>query len=669
MHWQYTPYVLPLVITAAISAGIALVVWRRRRVPGAVPFLLVMLAVVEWSLGNVLELGSTELAAKLFWANAEYLGIVILPVMWLAFALQYTRREKWLTRRNLALLAIVPILTLLLVWTNNLHGLMRHNIRLDTSGPFSVVAKTYGMWFWVHTAYCYALVFLGTLVLVQSLFRPPPLYRGQAGALLIGALTPWAGNVLYISGLSPIPGLDVTPCAFALSGLAMAWGLFRFHLLDLVPMARDTVIEGMGDGVIVLDAQNRIVDINPAAQRILGRTALEVIGQPATKVLSGEPDLLERYRQVTEAQAEIILGEGEAQRYYGLCISPLYSRGGRLTGRLVVVREITEQKRAEAALRESRRKIESLHEIACHLEACETEEEVHQLTVYGAEKILDFSMCHLSIVEGDKLVTEATSSELPPEASRERNLDEGLAGKTYRTGKTYVFSNLNEGPEPGLIQECFKSGISAPIGDIGVVQVLSTEPDAFTEDDAGLLELLLGHTAEALKRIRLQNELKEQAIHDSLTDFYNRRYFTQTIEKELERSKRYEHPIAFLMVDVNRFKEINDRFGHQMGDRVLQEVGKLLQEQLREVDVVVRYGGDEFLIVLPETKGDAEAVAQRIREAVAKWNEENPLVDFPVTLAIGTSYWHPGKAESVEATLHRADQRMYEDKKRQETGS
>jgi len=358
MYWQWTPYVLPLVMTAAISAAVALVTWRRRRVPGAVPLLVFMLAVVEWSVANVLELGSPDLGAKLFWVNLEYLGIVIIPVMWLVFALQYSGRERYLTRRNLVLLLSIPLITLLLIWTNKLHGLMRYNIRLDTSGPFSVVAKTYGMWFWVNTAYSYGLLLVGTVMFLQVLFRASRLYRGQAAGLLIGAFAPWVGNALYISGLSPIPRLDVTPCAFAVSGLAVAWGLLRFRLLDIVPMARDAVIEGMGDGVIVLDAQDRIVDINPAAQRIIGRTTSEAIGQSGIQVLPCLADPLENYRQEKEVQAEIILGEGETQRYYNLLISSLGSRG-----HFVVLREITGQKKAEKKLKQYQEHLEELVEV------------------------------------------------------------------------------------------------------------------------------------------------------------------------------------------------------------------------------------------------------------------------------------------------------------------
>ncbi len=358
MYWQYTPYVIPLVIAAAVSAVVARMAWRRRRVPGATSLFLLMLVLVEWSLVNVLELGSPELEVKLFWANLEYLGIVMVPVVWVVFALQYSGREKHLRYRNLALLLIIPVITLFLVWTNNLHGLMRYNVRLDRSGPFLVVAKTYGLWFWVNAAYSYGLILVGTVVLLQLLFRPPRLYRGQAVAVLIGALAPWVGNVLYISGFSPIRGLDITPCAFAITGLAIVWGLFRFRLLDIVPIAREAVIEGMGDGVVVLDAQSRIVDVNPAAQRIIGRTTSEVIGQLAKRVIPYLPGLVQDPRQAKEVQTEIVRGKGEEQCHYSLLISPLSNRRGYL----VVLRNVTRQKKAEKKLKQYQEHLEVLVE-------------------------------------------------------------------------------------------------------------------------------------------------------------------------------------------------------------------------------------------------------------------------------------------------------------------
>ena len=159
-----------------------------------------------------------------------------------------------------------------------------------------------------------------------------------------------------------------------------------------------------------------------------------------------------------------------------------------------------------------------------------------------------------------------------------------------------------------------------------------------------------------------EEKLAYLARHDPLTGVYNRYSLDELLEQEVKRSQRYNHPIGFLMVDVNRFKEINDRFGHQLGDRVLQKVATLLTEQVRETDIVARYGGDEFLIILPETNGGIDALLSRIREALTRQNREDALLEFPITLAIGSAHWVPGSERSLDETLHDADQRMYKDK-------
>jgi len=405
------------------------------------------------------------------------------------------------------------------------------------------------------------------------------------------------------------------------------------------------------------------LEVNSAFERLTGLE--DVVGRRVSEVIPGiretHPELLETYGRVA------LTGERERFELYlkplgmWLLISAYSGEKGYFAA---VFEDITDRKLAEEALRQSNRKVQELHRATSELTACVTEDEVYQLTVQAAEEILDLTLCTLDIVQGDKLVVKATSKQLPPGASTESSLDEGLAGKTYRTGKTCVFGSFDEVPEALPTREEFRSGISAPIGDLGVFQVVSVRPNAFTEEDARLLELLLAHTRESVKRIRLQKELEEQAIRAPLTSAYNRRYFNEAIEQEVARSRRYGHPIAFLMVDVNRFKEINDRFGHRMGDQVLQAVAEVLRQNVRMSDTVIRYGGDEFLVILPETNGNAEAAVERIHATVAGRNAENPLLKFPVTLAIGVDHWQPTDPRPIEVVLSEADRRMYEDKKR-----
>jgi PAS domain S-box-containing protein len=360
MGWQWVPhYTILLTMAAALSAALALYAWRHRAaVPGVTVFVLLTLAVVEWSLTYALELASADLLTKVLMDKLEFLGANIVPTAWLILVLQYTGREKWLTLRNLALLCVEPLVNLLLAWTNDIHRLIWADVWLDTSGPFLNLGRTPGVASWADTAYTYILVLFGVLLLIRSFARAPHPYRGQVISLLISAFIPWLGNVVWTLRWTSFPELDLTPFGFSVAGLVIAWGLFRFQLLDLVPVARDAVIESMADGVIALDAQSRVVDLNPAAQRIIGRTASQAIGQPAAQVFSDWSDLVEQDCGATVAGGEIVLGEGEEQRTFDPRISPLYDRHRRLTGRLIVLRDVTERKRAEEALRKAHDELE-----------------------------------------------------------------------------------------------------------------------------------------------------------------------------------------------------------------------------------------------------------------------------------------------------------------------
>ncbi len=428
------------------------------------------------------------------------------------------------------------------------------------------------------------------------------------------------------------------------------------------------LVERANDGVVIIQDET-LHYVNPRIEEIFGYTASEMVGTEFTDYLHPEdhPLVAERYRRRMEGEEVPSIYETRARSKSGEYVS-VELNAGILTYRgrpadVVFVRDVSERRGSEQALREANRKIEQLHQAAYRLADCGDEDEVCRQTVKAAEEILSFSKCTLDIVEGDRLVVKATSNGLGPGESRDAPLEGGgLASETLRTGKTYVFGTLDEVPTARPTHSDLQSGISLPVSTFGVFQVAATEPNAFSSDDARLLELIVRHTAEALERLRLQQELEEQATHDPLTGVYNRRYFTDRIGKELERSRRYEHPLAFLMIDINGFKAVNDTLGHQAGDRVLCDVAGAIQEELRSVDIVIRYGGDEFLAVLPETNGEADVIAARLQEAIEVRSRNGEFSSLPVSLAVGMAYWSPGGSTSLDDVLRLADSRMYEAK-------
>lgn len=183
-------------------------------------------------------------------------------------------------------------------------------------------------------------------------------------------------------------------------------------------------------------------------------------------------------------------------------------------------------------------------------------------------------------------------------------------------------------------------------------------------NEDGTIRAFEGSLQDITDEKAAEEQLVYMAMHDPLTGVHNRYALTQLLEAETSRAQRYEHPIGVLMIDVNRFKEVNDRFGHALGDRILQIVADVLCSSVRDTDFVVRYGGDEFLVVLIETNGETKVVRDRIIQAMADRHPLDLHIDFSITLSIGLAHWIPGSGMSMESVLSQADNAMYEEKRR-----
>ncbi len=182
-----------------------------------------------------------------------------------------------------------------------------------------------------------------------------------------------------------------------------------------------------------------------------------------------------------------------------------------------------------------------------------------------------------------------------------------------------------------------------------------------TRDDMVMVNILADAAAHAIFSIRTKLQLEELARLDSLTGLYNRRYWFELAEKEFKKARRYKMPFSILMLDIDDFKKINDTYGHQIGDQVLSILGKIIRESLREVDIPGRYGGEEFVALLPVTEEEAAfKAAERIRVSV-----ENTFfgIDRKITVTIGVSSYYPAEDPDFNKILLWADKALYFGKK------
>lgn len=349
---QSSPALILLLILSGIGTFVlSLYISQRRRAPEGKALLVLMAAVAFWCFTYMLELGSAELATKLFWAKVKYFGITLVPPAWLVLTLQYTRKERWLKPRYIALLGVMPVFMLTLVWTSHVHSLFWTDATVTKTGALSALHLPVGPAFWVCAAYDYLLVLIGFVLVFDAFRHFNPLHRKQAATLLLAVLVPWVGNILFVVGWTPLPHLDLTPFAFIITCLLCAWALFRLGLLDLVPIAHATIIDGINDRIIVLDRQNRIVECNPAAQRLMSPGA-EIIGKQLQEVLPEFTAQFDPSARELVAVEDVELGEGDSRRIYELRLSPLTDRKGVQVGKVIVLRDITKHRLAEESVKQ-----------------------------------------------------------------------------------------------------------------------------------------------------------------------------------------------------------------------------------------------------------------------------------------------------------------------------
>jgi diguanylate cyclase (GGDEF)-like protein/PAS domain S-box-containing protein len=868
MNWSYA---LALLLTTAAAVAISIVAWVRRSAPGAIPLMWLGGAMAVWMLTYACHFLAITDASRLFWLKLTYLGVLTVPTIFLAYALQYSNHNSWFKRRFIVLFSIEPVITYLLLWTDS-----RHHLFFGGYQPQSMIYSG-GPWFWINVFYSYTLILFAIALLVDVYQRTPRPIRGQTGAILVGAALPLAANLVGLAGWHPFPGLDLIPFAFTITSVCFAIGLSYFHLLDIVPIARDALIERMSDGVMVLDSQNRVVDVNRTALWMLGKEGEKLIGQSAEEALGQFSYIFMRFKDTLILHEEITVGT-ESPIYLDMNITPLYDRRGRYSGRLVVARDITTRRMAEQAEHEQRVLAEALRDAAAALISSRTFDDVldrildnvgrvvsHDLATFmlldehgivhmarsrgykehglsDLEKKVDFpvdefmnfqtmietnqalvvsdtsrddkwvviegmemlrsfvgapvkvkgkvvgflglvsltadffiqahadrlqmfadqvaiAIDNARLIEETKLRAEQMTTlfdiglvvtsgmdmdrilkdllekcrkilpveafyiavydpgtgmiqhrlfydmgeyfEIPP---RDIHQNPGLSGYIINTGQTLY---IPDAMAPGMIEQYpfvhsggnpTRSFVGVPlaVGEkvVGVISMQSSQPDVYTPELIRLLETIATQTAGVIENVRLFNkvqeelaqrkkverslraankrlqsqlreiealqfQLREQAIRDSLTGLYNRRFLEETLKHEFHKAERGKGVVCLIMIDIDEFKAFNDLYSHEAGDLVLSKLGEYLRSEFRSSDISCRFGGEEFLVVMPGTTLErGYERAERIRLGFENLDIQHREIKLHVTLSLGVAAY-PQHGATWEDVLHNADQALY----------
>lgn len=528
MATQWTFFVIVLISNAVLAAAIAILLNRRHTAPGRDALIWMLFGLTIWAFGYAMITIFPSLEAKIFWLRIENIGILSVPVFWFLFTVQYAQVNKWLNRSTGALFFIIPAISLVFIFSERWLPLYYSSIRpFSASGGPLLIER--GPWYVVNAIQAYILNLVGMGILIWRFVYYRNIYRRQLTVLVGAVLIPVGVNLFYqfaprIMPLLSIP-IDLTPISFTITALLLSVGVFGLRLFDLIPIARHTILEHIPEMVFVVDAHDRVLDANSAAQKAVGKSLEEIIGKDPLDVFQKWPKLINRFLTNDEAHEEIQI-PGDPPRTFEIDISPLYNHFNQLEGRVIVAHDVTEHKWLENDLK------------------------------YANEVLI-------------------------------KQLEE-----------------IN----------------------------------------------------------KLRDELQEQAIRDPLTNAFNRRYLTEFLEKEILRAERKRTPVTIVIMDVDNFKQFNDSYGHKCGDEVLRNITQFLNEHSRRGDVVCRYGGEEFVVLMPDVSLEVGSErAEMWRQDFSETAIEYDGLELFATFSAGVATF-PQHGSTGEAILQAADKALLQSK-------
>jgi len=330
-------------------------VWSRRRVAGAYVLFAALLSIADLCISGGLEGRSTTLAGHVFWQHVQILGYGSISVCWLLLVLEYTGRHP--SPRRAAMLFLVPVAAVAMHWTNGWHHLYWKRVWIDRTGPAPIMGREYGAGFWVFVAYSYLLLAAGVFVLLR--FQRQRRTQSLRTLILLAAmLPPSLASLLYMFEWFPIRYFDITPYALAITGVCLVWVIFLYQFQGIVPVAARAVVESMADGIIVLDIDRRVADLNPAAEVLLGCRKEQLAGLPAADAFRDWTVLAQYHEGDGPIAGDVSLPHGGHPRLCAVGAVDV-TRGGRRIGRVITLRDVSAEREASRQLEAAREAAEA----------------------------------------------------------------------------------------------------------------------------------------------------------------------------------------------------------------------------------------------------------------------------------------------------------------------
>ena len=306
--------------------------------------------------------------------------------------------------------------------------------------------------------------------------------------------------------------------------------------------------------------------------------------------------------------------------------------------------------------------IEELHKTAVLLMLSDSENEIIDFTVKATQQLCHFDQ--YAIYKKHFSGLDYIAGSFPSSINNnDFRFSKDFAELTFEEARTYHITDYAEFPIKSEAPVKFKSSISITIGTLGVFQIFSKIRNAYTNYDVKILELLVGHMNETMKRVSLEREFREQAVRDHLTGCYNRFQLYIVMDDIKKRIKNNQLHIGLVMIDINNLKQINDSKGHQAGDEAIKIVASIITKEIKKSDYVFRYGGDEFLLILDNFDGDLDKLEQRIQQRMLSWNKNVSDLNFAINFAMGGLIWDSKERKTLEEALAEVDKLMYINKK------